>query len=208
MNEWKPVLELAKKSLITFLVVLVLAGMLVWVAKTYEENANTLLAQTQSELQANQTQLESKVADLENMESHIKRYETLKAQGLIGEPMRSKWVEDFKESHIELRLPDALTVELQTSKPLEMQSTDAVEGDALNLQPWMHELVFDISGVHEQELLELMQNYQNRVKGRFRLQECLLTEPKETGLNARCVLRFVSIPIQENNGPSTIDAAP
>jgi hypothetical protein len=197
VNEWKPVFVLAKKSLIVFGVVLVLVIGLVLVAQQFEKNASQMLSQTLGELQNNQNLFESKSIDLKNMEEHIKRYETLKARGLVGEPQRALWVEEFKKSQVELKIPD-LGVELKTSKPLTMQATFVEEGDGQTSQPLMHDLVFELRDVHEQEVLKLVDDYKNRVKGRFRLNECIFFEPKETGMSARCLIKLITIPEQQN----------
>jgi hypothetical protein len=197
MKEWQPVFLLARNSLIIFAVVLITVVALVMLTQQYANNLANVLAQTQAELQNNQTILQSKEADLENMESHIKRYETLKAQGLVGEPQRALWVENLRNTQLELQLPDTLGVELLVSQPLMMQDSAVTEAEEEAVQPLMHDLVVNFNDVHELEVLNLIAHYKNRVKGRFRLNECKFSNAKETGMDTRCVLRFVTVPAQE-----------
>lgn len=197
MKEWQPVFVLARNSLIVFAVVLVAVIALVMLTQQYANNLANVFTQTQSELQNNQTILQSKAADLQNMENQIKRYEALKAQGLVGEPQRSLWVEDLKNAQIDLKLPDTMGVDLQVSKSLVMQENAVADPEGETVQPLMHDLVVNLNDVHEVELLNLIEHYKKRVKGRFRLNECKFSNTKETGMDARCVLRFVTMPAHE-----------
>lgn len=193
MKDWKPVFLLARKNLVFFAVVLIVGVAVIFGARHFANTLNLEVMQTQAALQDNQSQLESKKADLENMESHIKRYKILKAQGLIGEPARTLWVEQLQQTRKNLRLPDTLGVELNESKPLATNGVEVVD-DGATMQPLMHDLSFEIRDVHEQEVLALMQDYRIQAKGRFRINDCQLFEPKDTGLSARCVMRFITMP--------------
>jgi hypothetical protein len=205
MNEWKPVFQLAKKGLIVLAAVVVLAAVMVWLAQEYAHQASGLFMQTQSELQSNQSQLDAQMDDLKNMENHIQRYEQLKSKGLVGEPQRARWVEDFQASHADAMLPNTLTVVLQSSVPL---AAYASEADPASAQPYAHDMEFSLRDVHEQEVLDLIAHYKNRVQGRFRVQTCQLSGPKPSGLDARCVLRFVTVPAHRAVLPETAGGAP
>ncbi len=193
MKDWKPVFLLARNNLIALAFVVVVGFGVVFGVRHFANSLNVAVLQTQAALQQNQNQLESRKADLENMESHIKKYKTLKAQGLIGEPARTLWVEQLQQSRKNLRLPDTLGVQLNESKQLTLSGSEAVD-DGTTIQPLMHDLSYEISDVHEQDVIALMQDYRIHVKGRFRINECQLVEPKETGVSARCVMRFVTMP--------------
>jgi hypothetical protein len=68
-------------------------------------------------------------------------------------------------------------------------TTDA----ATVINPEFHDLEIAISGIHEEELLLLLKDYQTRVKGRFRVNTCSLTDRSEAGLSAHCTLRFFTL---------------
>lgn len=202
MKDWKPVLLLARNNLVFFAVVLLIGVAVVFGTQQFANNLNTVVMQTQAALQESQVQLDSKNADLENMESHIRRYKALKAQGLVGEPARALWVEQLQQSRIDIKLPDTLGVQLNESKQLITNGVEVVD-DGTGVQPLTHDLTFELRDVHEQEVLNLIQEYRAHVKGRFRINECHLSDPKPTGLSAKCVLRFVTIPAADNVSAET-----
>ncbi len=80
---------------------------------------------------------------------------------------------------------DTLEYTLQVAKPLGAEV--ALTG------PMFHDLDFVLRDVHETEVLSLLQDYQARVQGRFRVDACSLSERSETGLSARCTLRFFTL---------------
>ena len=206
MKDWKPVFLLAKTELIFFAIALVAGLIVIYLANQYANSLRLLVMQEKAALQESQTQLESKKNDLENMESHIQRYQLLKKQGLVGEPERSLWVEELQQSRINLKLPDTLGAQLNESKLLSVNGIEVVD-DGTTAQPLMHDLLFELRDVHEQEVLALVEDYRNQVKGRFRINECQLMEPKNTGLTSRCTLRFVTVPAADSNNLSTTGQA-
>ena len=193
MNEWKPVVLLARNSLIVLALALLLALSAVFSMRYVQSDLNTALLQQQAVLQEQQAQLEIKNTDLQNMESHIKRYKSLQEQGLVGTPDRALWVEQLQASRIRLALPDSFSVELLAAKPLAGTEVAVVEEGAPP-QPQAHDLEFELQQVQELELLALVQDFRAQARGRFRVQNCMMGEPKDTGLSAKCSLRFVTIP--------------
>ena len=193
MNAWKPVLLLARTSLIVLAMVVVLSLAGVFGMRYAQDKVYAALLQLQAVLQEQQGQLDNRKIDLANMESLINRYQSLRAQGLIGDPDRALLVEQLQSSRVKLALPSSFSVELQAAKALGGVELAAVEEGAPP-QPLEHDLEFELHGVHEQEVLALVQDFRTQVRGRFRVQNCKWHEPKETGLSARCKLRFVSIP--------------
>ena len=207
MNEWKPILLLAKKSLLVLGVVLLMSLTAVFGMRSVEDGFNTALLQLQAALQQQQTQLESKNTDLKNMENHITRYESLRAQGLVGEPDRAMWVEQMQVSRKSLKLPESFAVDLQAAKPLGGAETAPPEEGSPAL-PQMHDLQFELRDVHELEVLALVQDFRNHVKGRFRVQSCKLQEPNDAGLSVRCSLRFVTMPAMATTNTATTGVQP
>lgn len=201
MNAWKPVVLGARSSVLTLVLVLgacaaTVAGLNYWVG----ELQNTL-TQVQRRYQEQQTQLSAKQEDLRNVREHIQRFETLRAQGLLGSPERTQWVEQLQTSYQELGLPGRIVYQLQAPVLLgagaapPIAGAPPIEGAPGTTPILSHDLTLELRDVHEGDVLTLLQNYRNQVKGRFRVNACALQDAKETGLKARCVLRFISVPI-------------
>ncbi len=195
MNAWKPVLAGARGSLLALLLVFVLCGGAVAGLNYWVGSLQNTLTQVQGLHQEQQTQLATKKEDLHNVRDHIQRFEILRAQGLLGVPERTLWVEQLQTNYQDLGLPGRIAYQLQAPVPL---GGGAVPTDAAAANPTQalaHDLKFELREVHEVDLLNLIQNYRDQVKGRFRVNACTLQDPKETGLTAQCVLRFISVPI-------------
>ncbi len=196
MNEWKPVLLLARRSLIVFTVAVLLSMASVFGLGVLADNLKGRVAQLKGSMQEQQTQLDAKQADLLNMQTRIRRYEALRSQGLVGEPDRALWVELLQESHRQLGLPGVIAVQLQGAKPLATGAAVAVPAaEVSSTDPLVHDLQFEIRDSLETDVLALIEDYRTKVKGRFRVNACKLQDPKDSGLNVQCVLRFISLPL-------------
>ncbi len=203
MNAYKPVYLLARKTLIVLGLVLAVCVALVIGLQQFAESAQTTLTQSRTALREQQALLDTKQTDLSNVREHIQQYSTLRAQGLVGEPDRALWVETLQESYRRLQLGGDLEVELSVAKPLTDNSAPGAPGDpgspaaapdAAPPDALAHDLQFEMRNAVETDVLRLIQDYQTEVKGRFRVDSCNMSTPTVTGLNVKCVLRFVSIP--------------
>jgi hypothetical protein len=198
MSEWKPVFKESKANLIIVGVILISSVLAIWSSRHISSRFTKETVQLNNELQQKISQLDTQQADVKNMQNHIARYEILRKQGLVGEPDRALWLEQIQESRKKLKLPETFAVELKAAKPIGA-SGDASGSQALQADPqqalW-HDLHFEIRDVHEIDVLRLVQDFRERVKGRFRVHSCRMEEAKNTGLVAICTLRFVTIPAQ------------
>ncbi len=205
MKAWQPILRLARKSLYVLGIVLVLCVAVVVGTESWATKVNAALAQLQASVQAQQDQLTAKQNDLLNMRDHIKRFETLRTQGMVGSPDRAQWVEQLQTSYQALGFDSRIGYQLLAPQPLVGAAEPAsdTEGEAPATQ--FHDLKFEMRDGHEGDLINLIRSYRNAVKGRFRVQSCALDGAKEEGLNANCVLRFFSVPPMSPVAP---EAAP
>lgn len=199
MNEWAPVLMSARRSMVWLAVAVMVSMAAVFGLGYLDGNLRNSLGQLQAAAQELQTQLGAKQSDLLNMQTHIDRYESLRQQGLVGDPDRALWVEQLEASHRNLGLPGAMAVQLLAAKPL-VSSGGAAEpaSEMPSAEPLMHDMQFEIHDSVETDVLDLIQNFRAQAKGRFRVNACKLHEPKESGLTAQCALRFVTIPLASN----------
>lgn len=152
------------------------------------------LVQSRIQLGALQPNLTAKQQDFLYIRAHIEQFRTFRAQGLVGRADREGWVEQLVASREQLKSADTFSYILKPPQAM----TDVVTPDsAAVVNPdatATHDLDFELKGVHEVELLDLLQDYQTRVHGRFRVQSCRFSEPAQTGLLAQCTLRFFNLP--------------
>ncbi|MBK8759491.1 MAG: hypothetical protein IPM03_03415 [Sulfuritalea sp.] len=154
---------------------------------------------------AQKATLETKHRDLQNVMAHIEQFRALKKQGLIGRADREGWVEQLVASRERLGIGNALVYNLKPAQAI-LDSTvadpnaSAPTASATSLEPGApqsHDLDFEISGVHEGELIAFLDSFRDQVRGRFRVQSCRLGRPTPDGLVAVCTLRFFNLPDQE-----------
>ena len=143
------------------------------------------------------------------MRSHIQRFNTLRTQGLVGDPDRPLWAEELQAIYDRSGLPTALTYQLQTPKPVAEVNAGtapapslAVSAEGASREPLFHDLKFEVRETQEDEVLQLIQDYRSRVVGRFRVNACSFSDPKDSGMTAQCVLRFVTIPAPKPAAPA------
>ena len=141
--------------------------------------------------QAGLATLAQREADLKNVATHIKDYQALQRSGLVGSPAREAWVEQLLAARVALRLPDTLTYVLNAPAPFEAVQSDAAESTPVT--HLTHDLSVELSGIHELDLLRLIDRLRDTAGGRFRIQSCQLTNPGASGMTARCVLRFFTL---------------
>lgn len=195
MKAWSPVIRMARRSLYLLGVLILLSTVAVVGLRYWADNLKTTFTQLESSTQELQIQLDAKRDDLHNMRDHIARFEGLQKQGFVGAPDRAQWVEQLQASYQSLGLGGRISYQLQAPKTLGQEAalTDAAPVDAT--LPQSHDLKFELHGVHELDVLNLIQSYRSQVRGRFRVNACTLQDPKETGLSAQCELRFITVPL-------------
>ena len=199
MKDWKPIFLGAKRSLIHLAVVAVLCIAVVVGLHLLAGSLNGEVQALGSSVQAQRSALSQKQEDLRNMRSNIARFEALRAQNLMGTPDRPMWVEELLASHSRLGVATPLVYQLQMPRTLANavmpSSADATPpADGASQEPLVHDLQFELRDVHEADVLRLIQDFRTHVKARFRVNACTFSDPRATGMTAKCVLRFVTIP--------------
>jgi hypothetical protein len=200
MNELHLILRTARVGLIALCLALGACLSLILFFRHVHGQARIELINAQGELVKVQTSLRERQADLNLLQTHIERFRQLAGRGLLGQPDRAAWVEQLVESHQRRGLPASLSYTLHSPHPASQQAPSAASsahevfpetrpGEAL-----FHELEFKLQGVHEEELLGLLQDFESRAGGRFRVNFCHLSERTQRGLTAHCKLRFFTLP--------------
>lgn len=201
MSDQQRIVTLARRSLIVLALAWVLAIASFAGSKWLKDRVTVQMSQAKQQVSATEVSLEQRRTDLIRLQAEFKRFTVLRQQGLVGLADRPGWVEQLVASRARLGLPDALSYTLQPPKPLSLQASAEVAaapaaagpvGEAGS--PVFHDLEFTLSGIHEEELLALLHDYQGQVHGRYRVNDCALSAPSALGLSARCTLRFFTLP--------------
>ena len=201
MNGWQPIFLAARRSLVTLVLVALLCVAAVVALQMLANSLNSQVLQLGSAVQEQRSQISLKQENLRNVRSHIASFERLSAQGFLGTPDRPLWVEELLASHGRLGLSTPLVYELLVPRTVvdanaAPSATPAPTPPAgTGEEPLVHDLMFELREVHEGDVLRLIEDFRAHVKGRFRVNACTFLEPRENGMMARCVLRFVTVPL-------------
>jgi hypothetical protein len=190
MNHWSALLQRARTSLFVLGSALVLCLALLLLSHRWSAQQQAALRQSQSELTAQMAMRSAGSAELLYLQSHIGQFRRLGQLGLIGQADRESWVQQLLESHQRAALPGPLQWTLHAPEPLASRDAAAPSQDN---EARIHELEFSLSAVHEEEVLALLQDFADRVKGRMRVNSCSFSQPTREGLNAHCSLRFFTL---------------
>lgn len=191
-------------SVLVLALVLCLAS-LAWGARGLQERRRAL-EPLQAELVNLQAALVERQADQTYVQAQLPHFRELQRQGMVGVARRMEWTQQWVASHARMRLSPNYTLQpaqhLQVFKDSERGAPKGLESTAFGAQ--YHDLEFTLVGVHEQELLTVLEDYSRHVRGRFRVNGCELTDPQPTGLTAKCVLRFFQQPMpQQDRTPAS-----
>jgi hypothetical protein len=213
MNELRLVLRPARVSLIALCLALGACLSLILFFRHGHEQVRIELISAQLDLAKVQTSLRERQSDLTLLQTHIQRFHQLAGRGLLGPPDRTAWVEQLLESHRRRGLPASLSYTLHSPVPATPRAPSAassghevVHGTRPD-EALFHELEFKLQGVHEEELLNLLQDFERRASGRFRVNFCQLSERTQQGLTAQCKLRFFTLPWAPGAGSASSASA-
>jgi hypothetical protein len=200
MSDLKVILKRSKAGLLALSAALLVGAAAITASLAFRDQTLNALAAAQQAEDSTQTVIEQKEQSLKRLTSEIEHFRVLEKKGVLSVPDRTGWTEQFLASRKQLAIPDNLTYTLQPPKPLEDQeNAAAAPAEPANpdapkqATPLIHDLEFALTGTHEAEVLKLIQDYQARVNGRFRVNSCTFKTPTPQGLSANCTLRFYSL---------------
>jgi len=195
MTSYRDILKAARTPL-TMLVATLLAagGALVWLSHAHGV-ALGRYALAQGTLQGVQSELQTLTFDLDSLETQLTSFKELSRIGLIGDPDREAWIEGLKAIYESLGLPATLRYSLAAPKALAAPSPapDPVLGTESNALK--HELLVELSGIHEEELLAFLRALKTQWQAPFRVEACDINRDNDAGLLIKCTLSLFSLPL-------------
>jgi hypothetical protein len=163
-------------------------------------------------LQIERDQLEQSLAMLE---ANLERFRALQRGGFVGSGDRIAWTEALLRVRQRLGLPD-IAFELAAQQMLEPVAADPALVELggqtpSDSGPIAHDLRFQAAGLHEGELLAVLEGLQAEAVGFFRPQRCQLQRATQGGgLEVDCSLRWITYlpPAPEAPPDAAEEAAP
>jgi hypothetical protein len=205
MSDYSSILRQSRTALAVLGAAAVL-GLTSYLAPIYFVKKNqTDLISAQSGTTAAETDLTARQADLALLKANFSKFDDFKRKGMVGAANRYDWADDLVSSHQRSKLPDTLSFNLISPKPLGVANPASANTTASGNPPGsnavvtvapvdVHELQVSIDAIHEVELIQFLNRYQDEVRGRYRLQSCVMTSRASLGLRAECSLYFFNQP--------------
>lgn len=196
MNDLRSLLHGARRQLLLLAAAIVLS-LTVGLGSTYLLNSLTRdLPELEAQVLAEQARYAKLQEDQELIAQFSEEFRSLLALGMVGPAQREDWIDQLMVTQKHLGLPANLIYRLSSSRPVSL-ADDTPESAASLVPaggPVRHDLDIEIVETHEIELLDLLDDYQSRVHGRFRIQSCSFSAPSPSkGMDVRCTLRFFNL---------------
>ncbi len=190
MKKYLPLLKLAKNALVLFALTSLLSIGLIVALLHYNTAREEALAETEATVQTKQTETRTLTDNLNMLKNHQAEFDHLITIGLVGNPNRANWVEQFETLYRDLKLPLTLRYSLETPRPLS-ESGSTPQGSQANVL--RHELSIELSDLHEEEFLSFVHKLNTSWNAPFRVNQCDMTLNSTTKLEIKCALRLFSL---------------
>ncbi len=190
MKKYLPLLKLAKNALVLFALTSLLSIGLIVALLNYNTTREEALAETEATVQTKQTETQTLTNNLNMLKNHQAEFDHLINIGLVGNPNRANWVEQFETLYRDLKLPLTLRYSLETPRPLSESTSTAQVSQANVLR---HELSIELSDLHEEEFLSFVDKLNTSWNAPFRVNSCDMTRSSATKLEIKCALRLFSL---------------
>ncbi|NDC10126.1 MAG: hypothetical protein EBZ75_12460 [Oxalobacteraceae bacterium] len=190
MSDLINIVRQSRVGLVSLATTIALGALVVWGTRSFEQNVRLELSAVQAKETAENAKLESRDAEMALLKASFTKFEALRGSGLAGNADREAWVESLLKVHKSKDLPDTLSYSLLAPVPLPGAEPSPTIAPALT-----HDMTLTLDSIHEGELLDLLNSYEQQVKGKFRVQSCQLSSPSSKGLTASCLLRFFNQPL-------------
>lgn len=102
---------------------------------------------------------------------YAKKYQQLKAKGVIGQENRLTWIEALQETNRSLKLPS-----LQyTISPQQDYQLELIGSDFYDVQVKKTDMSINMGLLHEEDMLNILAGLQNKARGHYLIDDCTIT---------------------------------
>lgn len=198
MNDYGVVLKPARVALILFALSMLTAFALVaGLAKLRNETERSIL-QTEKQLADTRKNVRNLTFDLDTINQLAAKYKRLTQLGFIGEADRDSWAQRLESIFHDTRLPPTLRYTLAAPALFNPQVVPDDAPTAYQNRVLLHDLNFELSGIHEGEFLGFMNKLGSDWHTPYRVDTCQFArgEANEpiTGLQIKCTIQLYSLP--------------
>jgi len=206
MTRWETLWQRHRKEITRLLagavVALLVASAALYGAERWKEEETAKLAAAQAALAETQRQFATARRALEEVQRHLRHYDTLAASGFTTPPAPVAIVEAILAAQQQVGLPSvrfALDPPTTAQFPATLRRSVVSDADAQNpLTVGFRQLTLHSGELHEGEWFAFLYALQQRAPGWSRVEQCRLARTDSSrGLDAECLLRWWFYPPQE-----------
>jgi hypothetical protein len=186
-----------KRTLIFFLVAVILSVALVYSGLQYEEAQIAAYQKGTASLSATHRKYKNLVKDIDLLEQYTVKYSDYKASGLVGGERRLSWIESLRSTNSVLKLP-RLSFNLLPQEDFERPKLKVENKVEVKSSP----MELTMSLLHEEDLFALLDGLSSSISNLFTVDSCSMTllgavgkrfDTQKANLNSNCVIRWISI---------------
>lgn len=198
MNRYAVVLKPAKADLILFVLSVIIAVVAVLGLAKLRSDKELLISQTEQQLNNTRDTIKRLTYDLDSINRLAAKYQQLSRSGFIGTADRDGWVLRLESLYRDTRLPPTLRYTLAPPQLLNPQPVASEAPTAYQNNVSRHDLNLELSGLHEQELIDFIDKLSKDWRAPYRIETCQIARGEASepiaGLQIKCNLELFSLP--------------
>lgn len=198
MNAYAVVLKPARVALVLFALSVLIAFAIVAGLAEYRTEKEQTIKQTDQQLAATREEIRKLTFDLDSINRLAAKYKQLTQLGFIGEADRDGWVQRLEAIYRDTHLPPTLRYTLAPPQLLNPQAVAADAPTAYKNNVSHHDLGLELTGIHEGELLDLMDKLSTDWRAPYRVETCQIVRGEASepiaGLQIKCTVQLYSLP--------------
>ena len=167
-----------KWGLLTFLLVLVVGGIIIVASENFIAQSQLDQRNAKRQLDEARRQLATAGEDRENMRAYTLEYDALLKRNIIGNDQRLEWIEGLEKIHKQDRVPGFMEFKyaIAPQKPY----TPAPPLDSGNFELNLSGMTLQLDMLHEEQLTDFFNALRTGINGWFLIDHCALERTTAT----------------------------
>lgn len=196
MNAYAVVLKPARLALMLFGLSMLAAFIVVAGLAHYRAEKELSILKTEKLLEQTRENVSKLTSDLDTVNRLAAKYRQLSLTGFVGEPDRDGWVQRLESIYRDTRLPPTLRYTLAPPQLLNPQPVPADAPIAHQNNVTHHDLSLELSGIHEEELIDFIGKLGTDWRAPYRVDNCQIAREAQViaGLQIKCTVQLYSLP--------------
>ena len=172
MSYSKADLPHVKWGLLTFLLVLVVGGVIIVASENFIAQSQLEQRNAKRQLDDARRQLTTAREDNENMKSYTMEYDALLKRNIIGSDQRLDWMEGLEKIHKQDRVPGFMEFKYAIAPQKPYVPAPPLDGG--NFEPNLSGMTLQVDMLHEEQLIDFFSTLRTGINGWFLIDRCAM----------------------------------